>query len=49
MTTATRTASEILREYYAIEAKIIAGEKGQTALKAYARKLHAEYTRALGL
>lgn len=39
--------SELLREIYATEAKIAEGAKGQTALKAYHRKLYAKYIRTL--
>ena len=41
------TQSELLREIYATEAKIASGAKGQTALKAYHRKLFAQYMRTL--
>lgn len=41
------TQAELLREIYAVEAKIASGAKGQTALKAYHRKLYAQYVRTL--
>ena len=41
------TADQLLREIMAVEAKINAGEKGRTALKAYQRKLYRQYIKAI--
>lgn len=41
------TANDILKELLQVEAKLNAGEKGRTALKAYQRKLYSAYKKAI--